>query len=471
MKVALINPPITSRERYGMNLGDIGGHQAPLGLCYIAAFLEKRGFEVLIIDAEAEKLDNIDTVSRITGFRPDAIGITSTTVAFDRAKGLAGDIKALYGNVPIVIGGPHVSSNPIHALSVGCFDYGVFGEGEITAVEIFNAIKTGSGVEGLRGSVYRKNGKVVCNEPRPYIDNLDSLPFPAMHLLKKVAAYRPPLGSYLKRPVVSMVTSRGCPHKCIFCDNNTFGRAVRFHSPEYVVSGMERAVKDYGAREIAFLDDTFTLSHDRLAAMMSLMRRRSIRIRWSCMTRADRLTRELVKEMKKAGCWQIGLGAESGNQAVLDFIKKGITLRQVRDVVGWCAECGIYVKGFFMIGHPIDNMGTIDETIKFAKSVQFSDVVVSISTPIPGTELYSIAANYGDIRSSDPSEYSYWKPVFVPRGMDRSLLFGKQKQLYAEFYFRFGIILKQVRKIRSPILLFKYMTNAVSAAFSLYGRS
>ena len=177
------------------------------------------------------------------------------------------------------------------------------------------------------------------------------------------------------------------------------------------------------------------------------------------MTRVNNITKDLLQEMKKAGCWQICIGAESGNQAVLDFIKKEINLNQIRNTVKWSHEIGIYVKGFFMLGHPIDIIETIDETIKFAKSIPFTDVIVTIATPMPGTEFYAIAPDYGTFHDGDWLGFSYWKPAFVPRGLSEKVLYSKQRQFYKEFYFRFNIILWQLKKMQSFPQFVKSTTN------------
>lgn len=459
MKVILVNPPITLTERYGMDIGDIGGHQAPLGLCYLAAFLEQRGFSVKLIDAEAEKLSNNEVIKRIGYFKPAAVGVTSTTTAFHRARDLADDIKLFDPDITTIIGGPHITANPEKTLSFKCFDYGVMREGEITLFNLLEALKNNEAIRGIEGIVYRKGGDAIINPPRPYIDDLNSLPFPARHLLPDIKKYIPPLGSYSRTPVISMITSRGCPYGCIFCDNNVFGGNIRYHSPEYVVSEIKNVTGNYGAKEIFFLDDTFIIDEERVREIMFLMRKDKVKIKWTCMTRVDNMTKDLFREMKASGCWQISIGTESGNQEILKFIKKGIELEQVRNVVKWSDEAGIYVKGFFMIGHPLETTETIDETINFAKSVPFTDIVTTIATPIPGTKLYSLASEYGVFHDDDWVNFSYWKPVFVPRGLTEKTLYSTQKKIYKEFYFRFNIIIRQIKKIRSLSQFTKYIIN------------
>lgn len=465
MKIVLINPAVTSAERYGKDIGAIGGHQVPLGICYLAAFLEKNGHTVSLIDAEADGLDNGKVLNNIRAFRPDAVGITSTTVALRRARDLALDIKRYDAGLPIIIGGSHVTANPRETLAFECFDYGVIKEGEITLFELLKALENNKPAGDMQGLVHRQAGEVIINPMRPYIRELDLLPFPARHLLPGIKRYLPPLGSYIAKPVINMITSRGCPYQCIFCDNNVFGRNVRYHSPAYVVSEIENVVDTYGAREIFFSDDTFTINRERIRGILSLLMEKEIKIRWTCMTRASDVDRDMLKEMKEAGCWQISIGVESGDQKVLDFIKKGIKLGEVENAVKWSYEAGIYVKGFFMLGHPIDTPQTINETISFAKSNPFSDVVVTITTPIPGTELYSIARRYGTLRDDDWSKFSYWKPVFVPHDLTEDYLYKKQRQFYAGFYLRPGIILRQIKKIRSISQLTSYAISIVKIIF------
>lgn len=470
MKIVLVNPFITSAERYGRDIGAIGGHQAPLGLCYLAAYLEKSGFEVSLVDAEAGRLGNDLSLKKILEFKPDAVGITSTTVAFRGARDLAYAIKASAPHVPVIIGGSHVTANPLKALSFECFDYGVMREGEVTLVELMKALERSSPVESIEGIVYRKGGEVIVGPARPYIKDLDGLPFPARHLLADIGKYLPPVGSYSMTPVISMITSRGCPYRCIFCDNNVFGRTVRYHSPRYIVAEIESVIRRYGAREIFFADDTFTVNRDRTREALSLLKKNGVRIKWSCMTRASDVDRALLREMKDAGCWQVGIGVESANNEVLKFIKKGVRIEDVRKAVQWCDEAGIYVKGFFMIGHPTDTLETIDESMRFARSTPFSDVVVTVSTPIPGTELYSLAPRYGTLRDDDWSESSYWKPVFVPKGLTKEDLYRKQRQFYSGFYLRPGIIFRHIRKIRSLSQLFKYAAGIIKVIIAAFSR-
>jgi radical SAM superfamily enzyme YgiQ (UPF0313 family) len=288
-----------------------------------------------------------------------------------------------------------------------------------------------------------------------------SIPFPARDLCRDVSAYKPPVGAFRKEPVVNIMTSRGCPYECIFCDNNTFGRKMRFFPAEYVAGEIKEVITKYGAREIAFLDDTFVLDKGRLRRIFALLDKERISFPWTCMTRVNNLDHETLRFMRDKGCWQIRIGIESGSQQVLDFIKKGITLEQVKNVARWGRELGLRVSGFFMIGHHIDTPQTIEETIKFGTSLPLTDVIVTINTPIPGTPSYEKARAYGTYQEDDWTSLNYWTPVFVPKGLTRELMLQKQAEFYRRFYTRPSVILGQIAKIRSFAVLKMMVRNAL----------
>lgn len=450
MHVTLINPPITLQERYGSGIGASGGRQAPLGICYVSAFLEENGIDVSIIDAEAEGLDYFQIISRIKKFKSDIIGITSTTVAFHRAIELANKIKEFNSQLPIIIGGPHVTALPEYTISFDCFDVGVLREGEITTLELIKAIEQRTELRNVEGIIFRDHKhEAHFTKPREYIQNLDVLPFPARHLLPSINLYLPPPMNYRHPPVANIITSRGCPNRCTFCDRNVFGQRYREHSAEYVVSEIEHLIDKYKIKEIAFVDDTFTINKRRLQKIIELMKERDIALDWTCMARVNTVSKSLLLEMKKSGCWHISYGIESGNQEILNKIKKGITLEQVKNAIEWSEDAGIHTKGFFIIGNPKESLKIINETINFAKSLPLTDIVVTINTPIPNTENFETAAQYGRLDTRDWSKFSYWQPVFVPHGFDEKRLLYLQKKFYREFYFRPSAFLKHLKQIKS----------------------
>ena len=451
VRVFLIYPPISKQERYSSAIGSAGGNQIPLGVFYLAAYLRQHGHDVQVIDAEARNLDAAAIESLVTDFAPDLIGISSTTVAFHRAVEVAEALKRRWPQIPIVLGGPHVSSNVAHAMSVPSFDYGVLGEGEATLLELCQAIEGGGGLGSVEGLVHRAGPEVIVNQPRTPRANLDELPFPAYESIPDLSLYTPPPCNYKKTPVANVITSRGCPNRCTFCDRSIFGQRLRQRSAENIAGEIELLVSRHGVREIAFVDDTFTIKPKRIRELFSILDRKGIAFPWTCMSRVDTVDEDLLKYMRDHGCWHVSFGIESGNESILREIDKNISLEQAERVIGWCAKLGIRSKGFFIVGHPGETEETIEETIRYALGLPLDDIVVTINTPIPGSYQHEHAAEFGILDETDWSQFNYWRPVFVPRGLSKELLVEKHREFYRRFYFR-------------PHVLWRYFLSFLSLA-------
>lgn len=472
-KVYLLYPPISKMERYSSHVGSVGGEQIPLGIFSIAAYLRQNGYDVSVTDAEARRLSGNQIVNEIDSIRPDFVGIGSTTVAFHRALEVAGLIKERFSTLPIVLGGPHVTSNAEHALSFAVFDYGVIGEGELTTLALFDSLANNEPPIHLRGIAYRnKTGKVIVNPRREYIGDLDALPFPAYDCIPDIGVYTPPPSNYRTLPVINMITSRGCPSRCTFCDRNVFGRTYRERSAQSVFEEIKYLHERYHIREIAFVDDTFLINKQRIYDLFELLKRSGLRFDWTCMARINNVTFEFLEFLRDNGCWSIAFGIESGDESILKTIRKNISLESARQVIEWCSTLGIRTKGFFIVGHPLETIETIDKTIRFACSLKLDAVVVTINTPIPGSQQYAEAKKYGTLDTTDWSNFNYWRPVFVPRGLTETILLEKQKEFYTRFYLRPRIILLYVRsffgrggfrRFKSILRLFRYLVSAEKA--------
>lgn len=444
-KIELINPPLGVKKRYG-KFGEAGSVVPPLGLCYIAAVLEKCGHTVGIIDGELS-CESPEDVLKFMGHDTDAVGITSSTMGISTALRTAEIVKSWDDDIPIIIGGPHVSALPAETMSRGLFDFGVIGEGENTIVELIDRL--GDDPYGIDGIAYSKNGEVVINRMRNAIKNLDDIPFPARHLLPDLRLYRPNAQNYKRLPTTTMITSRGCPYGCIFCDKAVFGRTYRTHSPEYVVNEMEMLISKYKINEVWLIDDTFTLNNKRVEDICGLIIDRGLDISWSCLGQVNTVNPKMLNMMAKAGCWLISYGIESGNQNVLDYIQKNITLKQVKNAIEWSNNVGIETKGFFMLAHPIDTIKTIDDTINFAKSLSLDQAIFTVTTPLPNTKLYDYAIENKLLSAKEWSSFSMLNPTFIPNGLTEDILKNKLKEGYHKFYFRLGYITRQIFKTRS----------------------
>ena len=477
MRVLLIYPPISKEERYSSAIGSAGGRQMPLGVFYLASSLRRRGHEVAVIDGEAENLTAADILERAEQFQPGLVGISTTTVAFHRALEVARELKRRRPERPIVLGGPHVSSNLAHGMSFAEFDFAIVGEGEKPLADLADALERGSDLAAVASLAYRKRdvasgadipvcheccvspgrqeclphrGQLIVNPVAPRIDDLDALPFPAYDLAADLSLYTPPPCNYKKLPAANVITSRGCPNQCTFCDRSVFGQLLRQRSAENVAAEIEHLWNEYHVREIAFVDNTFTLRPQRIRELFAILDRKGIRFPWTCMSRVSAVDEDLLRFMRDHGCWHISFGIESGNEEILKRIKKKISLEQARQVIGWCAKLGIRTKGFFIVGHPGETLETIDESIREALRMKLDDVVVTINTPIPGSPQYKEAAANGTLDVTDWSKFNYWRPVFVPHGLTREQLLLKHREFYRRFYFRPRILWRYGLSFLSP---------------------
>ena len=458
MNVILVNPPILLDERtrgIGPVIANLFFNSPPLGIAYLAAVLEEQGHNITILDSPAERLDFDQALQRIQAFGPDVVGITATTNFFHSAEALATRLKRKWPELPVVLGGPHISSFPDHPMQSESFDVGVRHEGEITFPELLDAIHDRSRWPQIQGIAYRENGSLVQTDPRPAIEDLDSLPFPARHLLKN-ELYVPQPNDEHGLPKFAMISARGCPYQCIFCDKSAMGKRYRAMSPERLMEEVEMVLRDYGAKDIAFVDSTFTVVPERVERICELILERGLKFSWTCTARANMVTKPLLQLMAKAGCWRIRLGVESGNDDVLKFIKKGVTKEQVRNAATWAADAGMQPKAFFMVGHLVDTPETIEETIEFACSLPVKDVTVQINTPMVGTEQHGIYEPYGRLASDKLEDKSYWQPSFVPNGMTEEQLLQLHRKFHRRFYLRPLTIWRHLKCIRSFRDLWRY---------------
>ncbi|MGB9022701.1 MAG: radical SAM protein, partial [Candidatus Bathyarchaeia archaeon] len=358
---------------------------------------------------------------------------------------------------------PHVTALPEETLQNSCFDIGVVGEGELTMVELVDKLQSGQSLDNVRGIVYRERGRVRRNPARPYIVDLDSVPFPARHLLSPLDVYRPTPSAHRCLPQATMITSRGCPYNCTFCDRSVFGSAYRTRSARNVVDEMEMLVEKHGAKEIRFWDDTFNIDARRVIQICEEIRARGIDMPWTCLGRVNHMNVEVLRAMAESGCWQVDYGIESGNQRLLDGIAKGITLDMIRTVAKMTGRAGIKMRGFFMLGLPGETEETMRQTIEFAKTLDLSAAVFHITTPFPGTKLYETVLESGEL---DPktswdnySIFSSEASPYIPKGLSRETIKQYQTEAYRSFYIRLSFILRQVLGIRSLSDIRRYMTG------------
>ena len=466
-RIYLLYPPISKAERYSSDIGEAGGNQIPLGIYYLAAYIRENGLHVKVTDAEAQKLSAIDILEEIEYFKPDYVGISSTTVAFHRALECAEEIKKTFPAIKIILGGPHVTSNVEHAMSYKVFDYAVIGEGEITLTELLQSLSSEHSIEHVKGIAYRKDDQLIKTMPREYITNLDILPFPAYDLIDDMSLYTPSPETYKMLPVMTVLTARGCPYQCTFCDRNIFGQQYRARSAENIFHEIQHLVETYHIKEIQFVDDTLFVDKQLIYKLFELLDNAGIFLHWSCLSRINTVDFEFLKFVKAKGCWYIAFGIESGDDNILKLIKKGITVEQVKHAISWCHELKIKTKGFFMLGHPGETIETLNKTVAFALQLPIDDIVATINTPIPGSPQYENIEQYGTLDKTDWAQFNYWRPVFIPTGLTQEILLTKQKELYRKFYIRPRILMRYLKSFCGSAGLKRFVTLLKASKYLL----
>ena len=443
MSVLFIDPPRGAISK-GTMWRVIKRSLPSLGLAYIAAYLEQRGHRVSIIDLNAEPIGIDGLLKRIEQNKCRMVGITATTVQINSALIIAKTIKEKFSGIKIIMGGPHPSIMSDEVLSAEFVDYIVRQEGELTMLDLVE----GKVPEQILGLSYKKNGVIIHNPPRPFIDNLDTLPFPARHLLP-MEHYSPTLGNYKRLPATSMITTRGCPGKCTFCNTDLFGKSIRVRSAENIVKEIIALIKNYKIKEVSFYDDTFTVNKKNIQEFCSTIIKNNIDITWSCMSRIDCTTSDLLEVMKKAGCHSICYGIESADEQILCNINKRISLDHAKEVIKWTKKANIDVRISLMLGNPGETNKTLEKTIRYAISLQPDIFIFNITTPFPGTEMFKWAKANNYLTTFNWDEYDLGRAVMNLPTVSPETIKRYYRLAYRRCYLRPAYLIQRLTKIRS----------------------
>lgn len=376
MKLLLVNPPSEDIFRH-MNI-----RLAPMGLMTLAAYVRQYGHEVEIRDFQNGQKDALEF-----DYSPyPVVGITTETTRSRIAQLIAKRAKA--AGAFVVMGGPHPGYVPEEVLQSGDVDAIVIGEGEATFLDLLNAREGGRPIDDIPGTASRCNGQVVIAPPRPFIQSLDELPFPARDMVD-LQKYKS--GRIGDRPLTQLITSRGCTHNCHFCSSSRYwGKKLRWRSPESVIAELEEIYEKYGFRAVAFLDDNFASIPKRLIAICEEIVRRKWDIWWWCLARADHLVRnpDMVAAMARAGCKSVHIGVESASEKSLGDYGKRSSKTVVEQAFALLRENGIEIFASFMIGGLHEDHAATEETIELARRLNCNVAQFSILTPYPGTRLF-----------------------------------------------------------------------------------
>ena len=466
MKVLLINPPLQPTSRYGKRLGRVGGVSEPLGLAYIAEVVRENRKEdvVAILDALAQRMSVREVVDFIISHKFDLIGITMFTTAYGIVAEIIRTVKQINPNIITVVGGYHPSVLPIETMrDVPEIDYTIKSEGEFAFLELLNVLEGRGKIDEIKGLIFRNDGHIIMNKNREYIGNLDILPLPARDLLP-MKYYRPAASYYHKLPAYGLISSRGCPFRCIYCPK-ILGSSYRIHSSQRIIDELEMLIRDYKAKEIIFWDSIFAIHRKHGEEICDKIVEAGLNkyITWTVFSRVDCVDEGILDKMYKAGCRRIRYGVESGNQRLLDIINKNITLEQVKKIFSVSRKIGFDVTAYFILGLPTETREESFQTIQFAKGLDTDWVQFTLAVPYPGAPLYKLAKENGDLISENWGDYQTWASwagkdlVYVPKGRTMEELKELQIRSMREFYFRFKVIFRLLRRTKSWASLKKYL--------------
>ncbi len=426
MRIVLVHPTGSNWVPGKRDITATANRMAPLGLLSIAAWLDREGHEVFVHDCLGPQAPNSNAAhaETILSYHPDLVGFSATTSGFLDGYELAERIKTAHPGIQTVFGGVHISS--MGAVLLKDFEHIDFlcqGEGEVTLAEL----ASGKQHEGIDGLIWRNGGQPETNPTRSVITDLDALPFPSYGKLKRFPkGYNLPLFSFTKSPGATMVTSRGCPYQCSYCDRSVFRKGYRYNSAEYIYEHMRYLHKQFGVRHINIYDDLFTTHRRRIVELCNMLVLKPLGIQFNCAVRVGQVDDELLEMLKKAGCLMISLGIETGDPELLELHKPGVCADDIRDTVKRIQAKGLRAKGLFMMGLPGDTKESIQKTSDYAMSLELDDMNMSKFTPFHGAPIWPRINEFGTFEQ-DWRKMNCINFVFVPKGIDSK---EKLEQLY-----------------------------------------
>ncbi|MDR0303649.1 MAG: B12-binding domain-containing radical SAM protein [Chitinispirillales bacterium] len=420
-----------------IRINELTGLMPPLGLASIAAVIRQKGHEIQLIDACAHlKVTNSQWAEKLAAAKPDFVGFSATTPSFNDAYDVCKKLKEIAPEIKTVFGGIHVSALKERILqNYSAIDFIVVGEGEFAFCDIIDSKKT----EEIPGVFSRIDKSIVGGKPQSAktLCNMDDLPFPAYDLIDGFPKkYNMALFSYPQFPTANIISSRGCVYHCSFCDRSVYKTSFRWNSPEYTCDLVKYLSQNFGIKHIMFYDDLFTLNRERVSKLCKLLRTKTPKITFNCIVRIGHIDKELIAELKSAGCWMVHCGIESGDQETLNKHKENLSLEQIRNDVEMLHKSGLWVKGLFMMGFPSETEESFRKTIDFAVSLPLKDANLTSFTPYPGAPVYCEIEEHGEFDKS-PRNWNNCDcvmPVFVPYTMKSK---EKMSELYGEFIRKF----------------------------------
>lgn len=465
MRIALVFPPY-KHKIFSENLNVVDEEFClgpPIILAYVAAILERAGHKVILLDARVLNLSKEEALKRIRQFRPDFLGFRAETYHFHDALEWISYLKEQL-KVPVMTGGPNLSLYPEETLYHKEIDYGIAGDALESLPKLVAALENGYNIEHIQGILYKKDSRIMANPPQQSYVNFDSYPFPARHLLPNDRYY-----SFIsqRKNFTIMLTSMGCPFRCSFCaipSNNMY----RERSPENVVDEIEQCYKQFNVREIDFFDAVLFLNKPRMMEIFRLMRRRNLKVEWSCRSRVDVVDEEILQEAAEAGCRQIYYGIESADISILNAINKRTDIDQIKQAIRWSKSYAIRPMGFFMIGNPGETVKTVQQSLELAKDLGLDFVQVCRTIAKPGADFDKVMIK--------KTGRDYWREYVKGKSLEQRLpapwvdlkeeeMENLTKLFYLRFYLRPSVIIKRLLALRSFSEFVRYVSVAIKMIF------
>ncbi len=458
-RILLIHPLGYNPEGRKTDISRLANIMPPLGLISIAAWMEKHGIETEIADCHAYPQSDEDIRKAVSGFMPDFAGFSCTTSSFLDGIRIANIVKTTKSDTKVIFGGPHVSALKMGILEFfPVVDFVVAGEGEDAVKDLIEKFPHINGVKGL---IFRDEDKIIFNGDQTGLMDLDSLPFPAYEKLKGFPEhYKLPIFNYPKTPNASIVTSRGCVYECSYCDRSVFRKSFRFNSAEYIFEHIKFLKRNYGIKHINFYDDNFTLNRNRIDSLCRLLIDSGIHITFNCAVRPELIDKDLLKNMKSAGCWMVSMGIESGSEDLLSNHRQNVKLDSYVQKIKMTRKAGMRVKGLFMIGLPGETEKSINDTIKFIKKNPLDEINISKFTPFPGSPIYKNISEHGDFEE-DWTKMDCMHFQFVPMGFTKERLQELFTESYKSYFKKPRTLFNYISMIyRSPDSWLRFIGNA-----------
>jgi len=458
-RILLIHPLGENWISGEKDMSRIANIMPPIGALSLAAWVEQQGHVADVHDCYAfpGQDERIDAYLRT--HKPDFVGFTTTTSSFLDAIRIAARIRQAYPQIKTIFGGVHVSALGEQILrDFPEVDFGVVGEGEETLVALME--NDGRAPAEVPGLLYRNGEQVKFTGRRKSKLELDSLPFPAYEKLHGFPkAYSLPIFNYPKAPGTTVVSSRGCPYSCSYCDRSVFNVSFRFNSPRYMVDLLAHLNNRHGIRHINFYDDLFTFNRKRVEEFCELFVASGLKMTYNCAARAEHIDPELLALMRRSGCWMISLGIENGDSDLLAQHRSHVDLEMIRERLGWIKQAGIRTKGLFMLGLPGETEETIERSIDYALSLPLDQFNLAKFTPFPGSPIFQSVREHGDFEENW-EKMNCLNFVFVPRGFTQERLEERFQEFYHRYFIRPKILLSYVPMLwHSPDSWLRFMRN------------